>query len=161
KWHATYIQRRYAEAQPVFPETALRQALQYAENRATAHNPSIARLLHGDPHSHNLLATNTSSNTPFAFKFIDPEPLIAEPAYDLGVLMREWDADILQENASAPFERGRARAAHLSQLTSQPLEAIWEWGYLERLSSALLLHELGQLTEARTMLDIALHWAKS
>lgn len=44
------------------------------------------------------------------FKFIDPDGIICEPAYDLGILMREW-ADELMDN---PIKSGEKRCELLS-----------------------------------------------
>jgi hypothetical protein len=54
----------------------------------------------------------------------DPDGLLAEPAYDLGVLMRGWSAPLLQAD---PVRAGRDRCAHLSRLTGISPQPIWEW----------------------------------
>ncbi|QGK69973.1 hypothetical protein GIY23_10960 [Allosaccharopolyspora coralli] len=65
------------------------------------------------------------------FKLIDPEGLLAEPEYDLGVLMREDPVALLQGDP-------HARAQWLAARTGCDATAIWEWGVLERVATGLL-----------------------
>ena len=90
-------------------------------------------------------------------KFVDPDGLFADPAYDLGILMRGWNDDLLAGDALA---LGRARCALLAALTGVDEEPIWQWGFIERVSTGLLLTQLG-LPDARDTLAIAEHWAAS
>jgi streptomycin 6-kinase len=134
-------------------ERSIEQALSYAGSRAAAFSPATAVLAHGDPHLANTLHVPGSANQ---FKFVDPNGLFIEPAYDLGVVMRGWGAQLL---AGDPFALGRQRAALLSRLTGVELEPIWEWGFIERISTGLLLRQLGSEAEASEYLDVAEAWA--
>jgi streptomycin 6-kinase len=49
-----------------------------------AHDDERAVLVHGDVHEWNALQAPGGG-----FKLVDPDGLVAEPEYDLGVLMRE------------------------------------------------------------------------
>lgn len=104
-------------------------ALGCAERRERAHDDERAVLNHGDVHQWNALRVGEG------FKLIDPDGLVAEPAYDLGILMREDPLELL---AGGPWERAR----FLSARTGVDADAIWEWGVVERLSTALLAIEI-------------------
>ena len=105
-------------------------------------------LAHGDPHGSNLLADPVTQG----YKFVDPDGLFIEPAYDLGVLMREWSDELLADGN--PLQAARERCAMLSHLTGVDPEPIWEWGILERVSTGLLAMQVG-LEGAREMLTVA------
>ena len=71
------------------------------------------------------------------FKLVDPDGLLAEAEYDLGILMREDSIELLVD--SDPRERARWLAAR----TGLDVDAIWEWGVVERVSTGLLCTEIG------------------
>jgi streptomycin 6-kinase len=78
----------------------------------------------------------------------DPDGLLAEAEYDLGVLMREDPVDLM---AGDPFERARMLAAR----TDLDATAIWEWGAVERVSTGLLLTKINLQPVGRDMLAAA------
>lgn len=123
-------------------ERAIRYALDCARRRRQAHDPSRSVLVHGDVHQWNALQAADG------FKLIDPDGLCAEPEYDLGVIMREDPTELMQGDP-------RDRARHLADLTGRDVVAIWEWGVVERLSTGLLLTELGVQPVAGQMLAAA------
>jgi streptomycin 6-kinase len=86
---------------------------------------------------------------------IDPDGLIAEPAYDLAVLMREWTEELIPD----PVRLGRKRCAYLSSLTGVGTRAIWEWGFLQCVATGLLLMKVGQEREGSRMIQVAEAWA--
>lgn len=95
--------RSYPDATEAFvAEVALRRtvehALSCAASRARAHRDERAVLVHGDVHRWNAL------QAPGGFKLVDPDGLLAEPEYDLGVLMREDPVELL---AGDPADRAR------------------------------------------------------
>ena len=103
-------------------ERVIRAALAFAANRAAAFDPARAVLVHGDAHAANALLDAAGE-----YRLIDPDGLFAEPACDLAVPLREW-----------PREPGaRERCARLSELTGVAPQPIWEWGYVERVSTGL------------------------
>ena len=106
-------------------------------------------LAHGDAHAWNTLLVPGSA--PQRFKFIDPDGLFIEPAYDLAIPMREWSEDLLAGN---PLERAVQRCRRLATLTGVDEEAIWQWGFIERVSTALLCLKVG-LAGGRDMLAVA------
>jgi streptomycin 6-kinase len=96
----------------------------------------------GDVHEWNALRAKNG------YKLVDPDGLLAEAEYDLGVLMREDPVDLL---AGDPFERARWLAAR-SGLDST---AIWEWGVVERVSTGLLCIRVELQPVGRQMLAAA------
>ncbi|WP_293318747.1 aminoglycoside phosphotransferase family protein [Phenylobacterium sp.] len=132
-------------------EPVLARARLYAADRAAAHDPGRAVLAHGDAHAANALQAREGDG----FKFIDPDGLFIEPAYDLGVIMREWPDILLRGD---PLAAGRARCARLAARTGVDAEAIWRWGYLETVSTGLLCCKL-DVFDWREMFQVAEAWA--
>lgn len=125
-------------------------ALMYCKDRAAAYRPESAVLAHGDPHPANIMALPDSD--PVQFRFIDPDGLAIEPAYDLGVLLRAWHEGIEGRHA---HDIARSHVRHLTRRTQVPSEPIWQWGYIERVSTGLHLLQIGQIAEGRAYLDVA------
>ncbi|MGQ3017437.1 aminoglycoside phosphotransferase family protein [Phenylobacterium sp.] len=132
-------------------EPVMARARLYAADRAAAHDPARAVLAHGDAHAANALQTRDGAG----FKFIDPDALFIEPAYDLGVIMREWPEILLQGD---PLAAGRARCARLAAQTGVEAEAVWRWGFLETVSTGLLCCKLN-IYDWRGMFQVAEAWA--
>jgi streptomycin 6-kinase len=126
RWLIDHI-RRYAAG---CDERTVEHAVACAERRIAAHDDLRAVLVHGDVHQWNTL------RAPAGWQLVDPDGLLAEPEYDLGVLMREDPADLM---AGDPWDRARWLAAR----TGTDVTAIWEWGVVERVSTGLLLDALG------------------
>lgn len=134
-------------------ERVLHQAMEFLRDRELHSDPAGYVLVHGDAHAANTLQ---SLSAPGVFKFIDPDGIYYEKAYDLGVLMREWR----EEYRSAPLKRGRERCALLHWLTGVEEGPIWQWGFLQMVSTALILLQIGQEKTAREMLRIAEAWCE-
>ncbi len=148
---AAFIQTTWEALDRPCPKAVIAKALAFAETRAAAHNLAACVLAHGDAHGWNTLADPAN---PGAFKFVDPDGLIIEPAYDLAIPMREWSSDLL---AGDPLQRGRGRCRRLAQLTGLAEEPIWQWGYIERVSTGLSCLQVG-LPEGPAMLAVAEAW---
>lgn len=125
----------------------------FADARQRAHAPETAVLGHGDAHAWNTLKVPGGGAD--RFKFIDPDGLLIEKAYDLGVVMREWTSELL---AGDPVALGRARRDRLVALTGANPEAVWQWGLLECTSTGLACLKLG-LDGGRELLTVAEAWA--
>ena len=125
-------------------------ALMYCRDRAAAWRPESAVLAHGDPHPANILEVPETDG--HQWKFIDPDGLAIEPAYDLGVLLRAWHEGVSGRHA---HDIARSHARHLTSRTQVPAEAIWQWGYIERVSTGLHLMELGETEQGREFLTVA------
>jgi streptomycin 6-kinase len=126
-------------------EQVVSQALRYAERRAAAFELERCVVVHGDPHQWNALqALTPREGAEAGFVFVDPVGFLADPAYDLGVVLRDWCEQLLAtgtpETAAA---LARRYCALLSAETGAEETAIWEWGFLERVSSGLYCLELG------------------
>jgi hypothetical protein len=74
--------------------------------------------------------------------------LLAEPEYDLGVLMREDPVGLV---AGDPWDRARYLAAR----TGTDVTAVWEWGAAERVSTGLVLTSIGMTGTGGQMLRAA------
>jgi streptomycin 6-kinase len=129
-------------------------ACRFAETRGRAFEPETAVLAHGDAQAWNTLLVPGQDLR--RFKFVDPDGLVIERAYDLGISMREWGAELL---AGDPVSLGKRRCAQLARRTGVAPEPIWQWGFIERVSSGLLLLKLGLENEAREFLAVADAWA--
>jgi streptomycin 6-kinase len=123
-------------------ERTIEHAFACARSRIAAHDPARAVLTHGDVHQWNTLRAGTS------WKLVDPDGALAEPEYDLGVLMRE---DLPELMAADP----RSRAHWLAARTGTDPTAIWEWGVLERVSTGLSCLRGGLEAEGRLSLAAA------
>ncbi|MCS6758296.1 MAG: antibiotic biosynthesis monooxygenase [Candidatus Devosia euplotis] len=147
---AQAILRLWSGAGQPCAQIVIDTALMYCHDRAAAYRPESAVLAHGDPHPANILAVPDSD--PIRFKFIDPDGLAIEPAYDLDVLLRAWHDGIADGHAHyiAP-----SHARHLTTRTQVPSEAIWQWGYIERISTGLHLLEIGEAEKGQTFLKTA------
>lgn len=117
-------------------------ALGYAAERVAAHDDSRAVLAHGDVHQWNLLEAGNG------FALVDPDGLIVEPEYDLGVIMREDPVELIAEG---PW----ARAHRLATRCGLDVHAIWQWGVIERVSTGLIGTEVGLQPVGRHMLAAA------
>jgi streptomycin 6-kinase len=121
---------------------AIGYALACAARRIEAHDDERAVLVHGDVHEWNALAAAGG------FKLVDPDGLLAEAEYDLGVIMREDPAELLRGD---PQERAR----WLARRCGLDATAIWEWGVIERVSTGLLCTKVGVQPGGRQMLAVA------
>jgi streptomycin 6-kinase len=142
-WLADFITTIWEELGRPCSVNAVNYALACADRRAAAHDPERAVLVHGDVHQWNALRASDGS-----FKLVDPDGLLAEPEYDLGILMREDPAELMEKGPMA-------RAVSLATRTGLDAEATWEWGVVERVSTGLLATKIGLQPVARLMLQVA------
>jgi streptomycin 6-kinase len=150
---ATFIAGLWRDFAGVCSQRTVDLAYDFAELRRRAFDPAICVLAHGDAHAANTLAV---PGDPTRFKFIDPDGLFIERAYDLAIPLREWGDELL---VGDPLELGRRRCERLARLTGVEPEPIWQWGLIERVSTGLLLHQLGQESLAKEFLTVADAWA--
>jgi streptomycin 6-kinase len=141
RWLAELIGSMWEELDRPCSERAVEHALACAERRGAAHRDETAVLVHGDVHQWNALEGGES----LGFKLVDPDGLLAEPEYDLGIVMREdpLDGDL------------RERTRRLADRTGLDADAIWEWGVIERVSTGLFGTRVGLQPIARQMLTAA------
>jgi streptomycin 6-kinase len=146
QWLADFISTTWEVLAHPCSERAVEYALDCAGRRIDAHDHDRAVLVHGDLHQWNTLEANGG------FKLVDPDGLLAEAEYDMGILMREDPLELLDGD---PHERARWLAAR----TNLDATAIWEWGVVERVSTGLLCTKVGLEPVGRDMLRAADHVA--
>ncbi|GAB3811547.1 aminoglycoside phosphotransferase family protein [Kribbella italica] len=113
---------------PCSPATVA-DALECMDRRRLAHDDRSAVLVHGDLHEMNALQASDGS-----YKLVDPAGLRAEPACDLGTIVRCNPA--LGDDL-------RARTAQLASRTGVDATAIWEWGTIHRVFSGVYASSIG------------------
>jgi streptomycin 6-kinase len=165
RWLTAFITATWEELGRPCSERAVGYALACAADRIAAHDDARAVLVHGDVHKWNALQADAG------FKLVDPDGLLAEPEYDLGVLMREDPAVLLASVAdSGEGDKGAAdngaprgmvrekaweRAGWLARRCGLDVTAIWQWGVVERVSTGLLATKIGLQPVGREMLAVA------
>ena len=125
-----YVETRWAALGRPCSEAAVEQALAAGARRIAAHDDERAMLGHGDVHRWNTLRSGAD------WKLVDPDGVLAEPEFDLGVLMREDPLELMTGDA-------RDRSRLLAARTGQDETAIWEWGLIHRMQNGLSCLEVG------------------
>jgi streptomycin 6-kinase len=146
RWLIDHIVTTWEKLDRPCDERAVDHALACAEHRIVAHDDERAVLVHGDVHEWNTLSA--VSPAVGGWKFVDPDGLLAEAEYDMGIVMREDAEELMQ---GEPY----ARARWLAQRTGLDATAIWEWGVVERVSTGLLCTMIGLQPFGRQMLSAA------
>ena len=152
--HASDIEKVWSKLGKPCSGKAFAVALRFAKARRDAFDPATAVFAHGDAHAWNALQDPNTRG----YKFVDPDGLFIERAHDLSISMREWSAELL---AGDPVAQGRQRCALLSRLTGVEAEAIWQWGFIERLVNGLLYREIGPKENAAEFLTVVEAWAEA
>jgi streptomycin 6-kinase len=146
QWLIDYITTTWEALDRPCQERAVQHALACAIRRIAAHDDERAVLVHGDVHEWNALEADG------AFKLVDPDGLLAEAEYDMGILMREDPVELMQGDP-------RARAHWLARRCGLDATAIWEWGVVERVSTGLVCTQIDLQPVGRQMLAAADHCA--
>lgn len=116
-------------------------ALAYAERRAAAFDPAACVVVHGDPHPANTLrAPRARAGAESGWCLVDPDGFRADPAYDLGVVVRDWVGQLSGPDPRTVLE---GYCALLAGRTGVDEQRIWEWGFLERVSTGLYVMSFG------------------
>src|SRR5262245_38283581 len=93
---ARMVSRLWEDLSHPCSERVVNEALRYAERRAAAFDLERCVVVHGDPHPWNalqVLAPRVGAEA--GFVFVDPVGFLAAPAYDLGVVLRDWREQLL------------------------------------------------------------------
>ena len=143
RWLIDAMTASWAELDRPCSERAVEHALACARRRIAAHDDERAVLVHGDVHQWNALASRDE------LKLVDPDGLLAEAEYDLGVLLREDPVELSGERD--PFDRAR----RLAERSGLDAAAIWDWGVVERVSTGLLATRIELQPVGREMLAVA------
>lgn len=150
---AELVSRLWEELDRPCSERAAVLALTFARRRAELTDLERVVVAHGDPHPGNALRVLTPRvGGESGFVFVDPDGFVADPAYDLGVILRDWCSQLLAGDATSVARR---YCRLLAAGTGIEETAIWEWGYLERVSTGLYLLQHGAEDLARPFLDAA------
>jgi len=128
-WLATYIESTWNEIGRPCDRTVIDRALEFCAARSDAFDENHAVLVHGDAHGWNTLAAGDGQ-----FKFVDPEGLRSEREYDLAIPMREYNEPLLEGDTKRLV---RERAEVLASACDADADAVWEWGFIERVSTGL------------------------
>jgi streptomycin 6-kinase len=128
-WLAAYIESTWSELGQPCERTVIDRALEFCASRSDAFDDSRAVLVHGDAHGWNTLAAGDGQ-----FKFVDPEGLRSEREHDLAIPMREYNEPLLDGDTK---QLVRKRAELLARLCDADAQAVWEWGFIERVSTGL------------------------
>jgi streptomycin 6-kinase len=121
-------------------------AIQCAERRAAAFDPDRCVIVHGDaasPNAVQVLAPRAGAES--GFVFVDPDGFLGDPTYDLGVVLRDWCPELLAGDVPSVAHR---YCRQIAARTGMEEAAIWEWGFLERVSTGL--YSLSLTTEDLT-----------
>ncbi len=143
-WLSEFIAVTWSELDEPCERRTVDHAIECAERRLAAHDPERAVLVHGDVHQWNALQVGATRS----FKLVDPDGLLAETEYDLGVILRE-DPD-------EPGAADTMATAHwMAARHGLDATAIWEWAVIERVSTGLGATKIGLQPAGRQMLALA------
>ncbi len=129
RWLARYIADTWDELGQPCERAVIDQALRLCARRIEAFDPVKAVLVHGDAHGWNTLDAGGGT-----YKFVDAEGLWSEREHDLSVAMREYNEPLVDGDTPRLV---RERAELLAERCSVDAQAVWEWGFIERVSTGL------------------------
>ena len=150
-WLAEFVTTAWADLGHPCSVSAVERAAAFAAERAASFDREGAVLVHGDGHAHNLLVAPGSDDRS-RFRLTDPEGLVSEPAHDLGVVLRAWNEELL---AADTAKMALDRCKDVASRSGVDAEAIWQWAFIERVSTGLFLLRLGHQAEAAAYLEVA------
>lgn len=123
------------------PERVVALAREFAERLSDTFVADRAVVVHGDAAAANLLQVPIPRpGAEAGFVFVDPSTFVGDPSYDLGVALRDWCPELLAGDAPA-LARGWCRT--LATACDADEVAVWQWGYVERVSTGLYVQSLG------------------
>jgi streptomycin 6-kinase len=128
-WLSRYIQTTWDDLDRPCERAVIDRALTYCDRRAAAFDPERAVLVHGDAHGWNTLQAGSDT-----YKFVDVEGLWSEREHDLAVAMREYNEPLMLGDTPRLV---RDRAELLAQRCGVDARTVWEWGFIERVSTGL------------------------
>jgi streptomycin 6-kinase len=132
----------------------LRTALDHADALA-GHDPATTVVLHGDAHPGNVLpVTVPRVGAPAGHVLVDPDGFRGDPAYDAGVVLRDWCAHLTGPDARSRLE---GWCDLVAERTGTDRSRVWAWAFLERVSTGLYVTSFGAARVGRPFLDTAEH----
>lgn len=136
------------------PAGVVEAALQCARRRSDAFDPASSRLLHGDAAPANVLRVLVPRpGAPDGYVLCDPQPFVGDPAYDLGVAARDWVAPL--RVAADPAAALRIWCSALADGAGAGADEVWEWAFLERVSTGLCASRYGASDVGAALLETA------
>lgn len=149
--HALVLDLDERLGRPTDPRV-LRTALDHAEALA-GHDPDRAVVLHGDAHPGNTLPVITPRDgAPAGHVFIDPDGFRGDPAYDAGVVLRDWSGHLTGPDAAT---RLRGWCDLVAERADVDPARVWAWAFLERVSTGLYVTSFGAERVGRPFLATA------
>lgn len=149
------VERRWRALDAPAPERVRVAAVAAGERRAAAHDPAACAVTHGDPHPANLLrVARPRPGAPSGWVLVDGEGVVAEPAYDVGVALRDLTGALGDDPVTARA-RLRGWCGLAAGLTGTDPEAVWDWALLERVSTGLYVLGFGGEAVGRRLLASA------
>lgn len=137
---------RYGTSAP----RALKLAADYAQHLAADERLEV--VCHGDPHAGNVLRRGEG------WALIDPDVFAGEPAYDLGVVLRDACHEVTaaeSQLAGAGVALLRQQCVRLAELGGVKADRVWQWGFVERVTTGLYLHWFGYADQGDSFLSTA------
>jgi streptomycin 6-kinase len=141
-WLIEFVTTKWEALGRPCAERTIEHAVECAQRRQAATSIGPPLLVHGDVHQWNALQAGRG------FKLVDPDGLIGDAEYDLGVVLRE-DPD--EPLAADPM----ATARWMADRHGLDATAIWEWSVIERVSTGLSTTEIGLQPAGRELLAFA------
>ncbi len=147
RWLSRYISETWEQLGQPCERAVIDRAIKFCDRRVDHFDPSKAVLVHGDAHGWNTLEAGGGT-----YKFVDVEGLWSEREHDLGVAMREYNAPLIDGNTPRLV---RERAEMLAAACSVDPEVVWEWGFIERVSTGLANVRDFDNDDGATFLEVA------
>ncbi|WP_460934922.1 aminoglycoside phosphotransferase family protein [Phycicoccus ginsengisoli] len=136
---------------------ALAEAARLADHLAATRDPPGEVLCHGDPHPGNaLLVPDAPAGAP-AYRLVDPDGLVTEREYDLGVVLRDVSRELLaSDGPGAARELHDALCRQAAAATGTDGERVRQWAFVERVTTGLYLQWFRDEDTAESFLDSAM-----
>ncbi|RCK71079.1 aminoglycoside phosphotransferase [Desertihabitans brevis] len=151
---AALVSRLWHDLARPCPEPVVVEALACAARRAADFDPSACVVVHGDAAAANaarVLAPRPGTED--GFVLLDPDGFVGDPTYDLGVAVRDWCPQLLASRFPADLLAGWCETV-AGEADADPA-VVWDWGFLERVSTGLFLWSLDGREQARPFLETA------
>jgi streptomycin 6-kinase len=148
QWLGESIRREWTQLGRPCGEETLERAELFARRRRDAFDASTSVLIHGDAHPANVLEAARGDAPADGFKLVDPDGMLSERAHDLAIPLRDWSHDLLAGNTVA---LGLEWCSRLGEQAGVAVGPIWEWAFLERVSTGLFMTRLGDVQGARLL----------
>ena len=147
RWLSRYIAETWEELGQPCERAVIDRATALCDRRVAAFDPTGAVLVHGDAHGWNTVDAGDGT-----YKFVDVEGLCSTREHDLGVAMREYNEPLF--DGDTPI-LGWERAEMLANRCGVDPQVVWEWGFIERVSTGLANVRDFDNDDGATFLEVA------